>query len=75
VSVHAALVSQSLDPSAIEGQGQSPRQSRPIVSGPFSIRVRQRWVLEVPSAGQLTNAGPRAPHTVSLPSSENDRSR
>ena len=53
-SVHAALVWQLLDPSAIEGRGQSPLQLRPSVSGPVSMRIQHRWVLEVLGADQLT---------------------
>ena len=75
VSVHAALVSQLWDPAAIEGRGASALQSRPSVLGSFSIRARQRKVLEVPGAGQLTTVGPRDPQTASLPSHENYRSR
>ena len=45
---------------AIEWRGASALQSRLGVSGPFSIRVRQREVWEVLGEGESTTDGRRA---------------
>jgi len=75
VSVHAALVSQLLDPSAMEGRGPSPLLSRTSLSVLLSIWVKQQYVEEVLGAGKLNTSGARAPRTASVPSPENYHSR